>query len=69
MFLLNERGPRIVSRQGLEALGFSPEHGDVFLVFDIVDAVHPVEISPGVVLPNVKAKYEPYFLQFKESFC
>lgn len=66
LYLLDEKGPRIVSKQTLEEIGFTPSHGDFFLVFDIADAQHPIDIDPNVVMPNVKMKYDPYFLSFSE---
>lgn len=66
MYLLNEKGPRIVSKQTLIDMGFDPSHGDFFFVFDLIDTEHPIEIDPSVILPNVKAKYNPYFLSFSE---
>ena len=66
LYLLNEKGPRIVSKQTLEDIGFTPSHGDFFFVFDIADAQHPRDIGPDVVMPNVKKKYGPYFLSFSE---
>ena len=59
---MNEKRPRIVSKQTLVDMGFTPSHGDFFFVFDIIDIEHPVDIHPDMVLPNVKAKYDPYFL-------
>ena len=66
LYLLNEKGPRIVSKQTLVDMGFTPSHGDFFFVFDIIDIEHPVDIHPDMVLPNVKAKYDPYFLSLSE---
>ena len=66
MYLLNEKGPRIVSKQTLVDMGFEPAHGDFFFVFDLIDTKHPIEIDPNIILPNVKAKYNPYFLSFSE---
>ena len=66
LYLLTEKGPRIVSKQALVDIGFNPSHGEFFFVFDIADTEHPIMIEQSVRLPNVKAKYEPYFLSFKE---
>lgn len=66
LYLLNEKGPRIVSKQTLVDMGFNPSHGDFFFVFDIIDVEHQIEIDKSVVLPNVKQKYNPYFLSFKD---
>jgi len=66
VYLLNSKGPRIVSKQTLLDMGFYPSHGDFFLVFDIEDVNHPIDIDPNVILPNVKKKYDPYFLSFSE---
>ena len=66
LYLLAEKGPRIVSKQTLEAMGLSPSHGEFFFVFDIEDIQHPVFIDSNVVLPNVKAKYDPYFISFSD---
>lgn len=66
LYLLNEKGPRIVSKQTLVDMGFKPSHGDFFFVFDIADIEHTISIMPEVKLPNVKAKYNPYFLTFSE---
>lgn len=66
MYLLNEKGPRLVSKQTLINMGFSPSHGEFFFLFDIVDAEHPTIIEPDVILPNVKAKFDPYFLSITE---
>ena len=35
-------------------------------MFDIEDVQHPVVIDPNVILPNVKAKYDPYFVSFSD---
>lgn len=66
LYLLTEKGPRIVSKQALVDMGFNPSHGEFFFVFDIVDTEHPILIEPSLHLPNIKAKYEPYFLTLKE---
>lgn len=66
LYLLDERGPRIVSKNNLEKLGFAPSHGELFFVFDIEDSEHTIEFSQEVELPNIKAKYEPYFVLFNE---
>lgn len=66
LYLLSEKGPRIVSKQTLENMGFSPSHGEFFFVFDIEDTQHPIVIEPNVILPNVKAKYDPYFISFSD---
>ena len=66
LYLLTEKGPRIVSKQALVDMGFNPSHGVFFFVFDIVDTEHPILIEPSLHLPNIKAKYEPYFLTLKE---
>lgn len=66
LYLLTEKGPRIVSKQTLVDMGFNPSHGEFFFVFDIVDTEHPILIEPSLHLPNIKAKYEPYFLTLKE---
>lgn len=66
LYLLTEKGPRIVSKQALVDMGFNPSHGEFFFVFDIVDTEHPILIEPSLHLPNIKAKYEPYFLTLNE---
>ena len=66
LYLLTEKGPRIVSKQALVDMGFNPSHGEFFFVFDIVDTEHPILIEPSLHLPNIKAKYEPYFLTLEE---
>lgn len=66
LYLLTEKGPRIVSKQALVDMGFNPSHGEFFFVFDIVDTERPILIEPSLHLPNIKAKYEPYFLTLKE---
>ena len=66
MYLLTELGPRIVSKQTLLDMGFTPSHGEFFFVFDIKDTEHSVDIDPNVSLPNVKQKFDPYFLSFRE---
>ena len=66
LYMLNGQGPRIVSKKNLEDLGFAPKHGEIFFVFDIINAEKPTEIEESVKLPNVKAKYDPYFLTISE---
>ena len=66
LYLLNEKGPRIVTKKNLVDLGFSPQHGEIFFVFDILDTENYIAIQEDVNLPNVKAKYDPYFLTFSE---
>lgn len=66
MYLLNEKGPRIVSKQTLVDMGFAPSHGEFFFVFDIMDSENTISLDESLKLPNVKAKYDPYFLTFKE---
>ncbi len=66
LYLLNEKGPRIVSKKNLVDLGFSPKHGEIFFVFDILDTDCHIDIQENVKLPNVKAKYDPYFLTLSE---
>ena len=66
LYLLNEKGPRIASLEALQEKGFSPSHGNWFWVFDIMEDTECVEINSGVKLPNVKAKYEPYFMKLKD---
>ena len=66
LYLLNEKGPRIVTKKNLVDLGFSPKHGEIFFAFDILDAENYIAIQEDVKLPNVKAKYDPYFLTFSE---
>ena len=66
LYLLNEKGPRIVTKKDLEELGFTPTHGEIFFVFDILETDCHIEIQENVKLPNVTSKYEPYFLTFAE---
>ena len=66
LYKLNEKGPRFVTKQSLIERGFNPSHGEYFLVFDIVDPYNPQIIEPEVVLPNVKAKFDPYFISYSE---
>ena len=66
LYLLNEKGPRIVSKQNLIDLGFTPTHGEIFLAFDILETDCHVDIQENLMLPNVKAKYDPYFLTLSE---
>lgn len=66
IYKLNEKGPRIVSKQTLIDLGFEPSHGDFFFAFDLADKKPCFTIEEGVHLPNVKAKYAPYYLTLSE---
>lgn len=66
VYKLNEKGPRLVSKQTLIDLGFEPSHGDFFFAFDLADKKPCLTIEEGVHLPNVKAKYAPYYLTLSE---
>lgn len=66
LYLLGSKGPRIFTKGQLEEKGFKPEHGEVFLVFDIENTNVPTEIrtKPN----NLKLTFEPYFITFEKLF-
>lgn len=66
LYLLSDKGPRVVSKEALKKKGFDPSHGDIFLVFDIEDVEHPIDIDASVILPNVKQSFDPYSIPFAE---
>lgn len=66
LYKLNNRGPRIASRQALVEKGFTPKHGDFFFVFDMVESEQPVRIDSKIILPKGNKKYEPFFIAVNE---
>lgn len=65
VYELDEKGPRVVSKESLRKLGFTPEH-DWYMVFDILDSKPIIMFDKDIPLQYVKKKYNPYFITLSE---
>lgn len=68
LYKLNEKGPRIVSKQTLVDMGFTPQHGEFFLAFDLDNSASTPINPENISNISIKNKYAPYFVKYAEVF-